>query len=144
MQTICSVCTAYAHPTLCALLLLQEFGNRPGAFPRDPAKLVGERISNTFDMEGGPVIMRGRVTEFLIARITEQGMTPLCAPSRKPLHPLNAEMIPVHPLLMITEYCWQQPVNVWHTSHKSLVQHCSFRAAHMIRLRLPTQVGGGI
>jgi hypothetical protein len=70
---------ACVHLTQCAVMLLQELGNRPGSFPREPARLVGEEISNMFDMEGGPVIMGGRVTEFLFARITGQGMTPLCA-----------------------------------------------------------------
>ena len=72
---------ACAHPTLHVLPLLQEFGNRPGALPRDPAKLVGEKVLNMFDTEGGPVVFGGRVTEYLFARITGQGMTPLCAPT---------------------------------------------------------------
>ena len=68
-------------PTQRALLPLQEFGNRAGAFPLDPTKLVGAKVSNTFDTEDGPVVFGGRVTEYLFARITGQGMTPLCAPS---------------------------------------------------------------
>lgn len=68
---------AMQSPTQSALLSLQEFGNRAGAFPRHPAKLVGAKIMNTFDTEGGPVVFGGRVTEYLFARITGQGLTPL-------------------------------------------------------------------
>lgn len=60
-----------------ASLCFQEFGGRPGAFSGKPAKLVGARVENTFATEGSPVVFGGRVTEFLFARITGQGVTPL-------------------------------------------------------------------
>jgi hypothetical protein len=66
------------HPSMRqAPLPLQEFGNRPGAFPHNPAKLVGVKVANSFETEQGPIVFGGRITEYLFARITGQGMTPL-------------------------------------------------------------------
>lgn len=72
-MNLLSLYTTEMHP-----VLAQEFGNRPGAFPQRPAKLVGAPVANTFATDGGEVVFAGRVTEYLFARITGQGVTPLC------------------------------------------------------------------
>lgn len=129
------------------MLSLQEFGNRAGAFPRNPAKLVGAKVSNTFDTEGGPVVFGGRVTEYLFARITGQGMTPLCAPSdvfnQKALHLiyLNHARMPA---------CLRVPVVVGQRLPKPAEQatmSCCNSAVlkdSTCSAAYPLQVGGGV
>lgn len=71
VMCICNTSCTYYY------LTSQEVGGRPGAFPQRPNELLGAAVSNTFTTETGDVVFGGRVTEFLFARITGQGLTPL-------------------------------------------------------------------
>jgi hypothetical protein len=108
-------------PTQRTLLSLQEFGNRAGAFPPDPAKLVGAKVSNTFDTEDGPVVFGGRVTEYLFARITGQGMTPLCAPSDEALHLLYLNRARMPTCLQAPVVGGQTPANIYRARQNVLL-----------------------
>ena len=81
---------------------MQESGGRDGDFPAHPAKLVGAPLANTFeagDGTGDTHTFKGRVTEFLFARITGQGLTPLCAPSPTPQTRMTARFL--HPAAVL-------------------------------------------